>query len=332
MHSLTSLHTFGLSSSGNNIISIDSFDTLKKQFTNLPATPFCILGGGSNTVFLDDYQGTVFKIALQGIQIEESDFEYLVTAAAGENWHQLVSSCMQQGIHGLENLALIPGTVGAAPIQNIGAYGVEIESFIRRVDYFDLDSHCIKSLSHDDCLFGYRDSIFKSQLAGQFVITQVVLALPKNWVAVTQYGELRNLTSPTPEDIFNKVVAVRKSKLPDPMQIGNAGSFFKNPIIDKSLFTQLQQEWPEIPSYPVNASKVKVPAAWLIDRLGFKGKKNGGIGCHPNQALVLFNDGAGTGEQLLQFARGIKAAVNKTFSIDLENEVRLMDKQGLVSL
>ncbi|MEP0356095.1 UDP-N-acetylmuramate dehydrogenase [Paraglaciecola sp.] len=332
MDSLTSLHTFGLSSSGNHVISIDSFDMLQKQFMNVTTEPFCILGGGSNTVFLDDYQGTIFKMALKGIQIEESDSEYLVTAAAGENWHQLVAYCMQQGINGLENLALIPGTVGAAPIQNIGAYGVEIERFIRRVDYFDLHAHSVKSLDREHCQFDYRDSIFKSQFAGQFIITQVILALPKSWIAVTQYGELQNLTAPTPMDIFNKVVALRKSKLPDPIKIGNAGSFFKNPIIDKKLFTELLQEWPEIPSYPIDASNVKVPAAWLIDRLGFKGKKNGGIGCHPNQALVLFNDGTGTGEQLLQFARSIKSAVSHTFSINLENEVRLMDSQGLVTL
>lgn len=332
MHSLTSLHTFGLSASGNQIISIDSLDALQTKLTDIKTQPFYILGGGSNTVFLEDYQGTIFRIVLKGIQIEESESEYLVTVAAGENWHQLVAYCMQQQIYGLENLALIPGTVGAAPIQNIGAYGVEVERFIRRVNYFDLNDNCVKSLNHQECQFDYRDSIFKSQLANQFIITEVILALPKSWKAVAQYGELQSLVAPTPMDIFNKVVTLRKSKLPDPTKIGNAGSFFKNPIIDKTLFNQLQQKWPAIPSYPVDVNSVKVPAAWLIDSLGFKGKKVGGIGCHPNQALVLFNDGTGTGEQLLQFARDIKSSVAKTFSIELENEVRLMDKQGLVML
>jgi UDP-N-acetylmuramate dehydrogenase len=293
---------------------------------------FYILGGGSNTVFLEDYQGTVVKPVFMGIDLEHTETDYLLKVGAGENWHQLVLWCMQHQIYGLENLALIPGTVGAAPIQNIGAYGIEIEQFIHHVDYYDLNQQNHSSLNLQGCEFAYRDSVFKKRLADQVVITSVTFAIPKRWQAVIHYGELKELVEPSAMDIFNKVVEVRKSKLPDPSKIGNAGSFFKNPVIDKTLFLQLQQTWPSIPSYPVSVDRVKVPAAWLIDQLGFKGKKIGGIGCHPKQALVLTNDGSGTGEQLLQLARAIKISVANEFSIVLENEVRLIGKNGTVIL
>jgi UDP-N-acetylmuramate dehydrogenase len=293
---------------------------------------FYILGEGSNTVFLEDYQGTVIKPAFMGIDFAQTDTQYQLKVGAGENWHQFVLWCMQRQIYGLENLALIPGTVGAAPIQNIGAYGVEIEQFIDRVEYYDLNEKSHKSLNSEGCEFAYRDSVFKKRLADHIVITSVSFVIPKNWQAVLHYGELKALSAPSAMDIFNKVVEVRQSKLPDPKKIGNAGSFFKNPIIDLNHYTRLQQTWPSIPSYPVDNNSVKIPAAWLIDQLGFKGKKIGGVGCHPNQALVLTNDGSGTGEQLLQLARDIKTAVLNEFSILLENEVRLIGKNGPVVL
>ena len=305
---------------------------LTAQLCKLNDAAFYILGEGSNTVFLEDYQGTVIKPAFMGINIEHTDTHYQLKVGAGENWHQLVLWCTQHQIYGLENLALIPGTVGAAPIQNIGAYGIEIEKFIHQVDYYDLSERCHKSLDSLGCEFAYRDSVFKNRLADQVVITSVTFGIPKNWQAVMHYGELKQLSEPNALDILNKVVAVRQSKLPDPAKIGNAGSFFKNPVIALNHYTKLQQTWPCIPSYPVDTDKVKVPAAWLIDQLGFKGKKIGGIGCHPNQALVLTNDGSGTGEQLLQLARAIKASVLSEFSIVLENEVRLIGKTGPVIL
>lgn len=239
---------------------------------------------------------------------------------------------MSRQIYGLENLALIPGSVGAAPIQNIGAYGVEIEQFIDQVEYYDLNEKNYTSLNSQECEFGYRDSVFKQRLAGQVVITSVTLAIPKSWSAVTHYGELKQLSAPSAMDIFNKVVSVRQSKLPDPRKIGNAGSFFKNPKVNKADFKQLQQSYPTIPNYPIDAETLKIPAAWLIEQLGFKGKKIGGIGCHANHALVLTNDGTGTGEQLLLLARAIKEAVLNEFSIALENEVRLIGKNGAVAL
>lgn len=300
---------------------------------NLNFSAFYILGEGSNTVFLEDYQGTVIRPAFMGVDLKHTDTHYLLKVGAGENWHQLVLWCMQNQIYGLENLALIPGSVGAAPIQNIGAYGVEIEQFIHQVDFYDLNKQCHKSLGRQSCEFAYRDSVFKNDLADKVVITSVTFAIPKIWQAVEHYGELRELSEPSAMDIFNKVIEVRQSKLPDPKKIGNAGSFFKNPIISLEQFNQLQKTWPSMPSYALdNIEKVKVPAAWLIDTLGFKGKKIGGIACHPNQPLVLTNDGSGTGEELLALARSIQSAVSKEFSIELENEVRLIGKNGPVVL
>jgi UDP-N-acetylmuramate dehydrogenase len=335
LHSLASLHSFGFSSAAHAYISIhkpiDLLDLLD-SLDRAGRSAFYILGEGSNTVFLEDYQGTVIKPAFMGIDIEHTDTHYLLKVGAGENWHQLVLWCMQHQIYGLENLALIPGTVGAVPIQNIGAYGVEVGQFIHHVDYYDLSEHGYKNLDSPSCEFAYRDSVFKQRLADKVVITSVTFGIPKNWHAVTHYGELKELSAPSAMDIFNKVIEVRQSKLPDPKKIGNAGSFFKNPVITLEHYAQLQKTWPAIPSYPVDNHKVKVPAAWLIDKLGYKGKKIGGIGCHPKQALVLTNDGAGTGEQLLQLARAIKTAVLNEFSITLENEVRLIGKNGPVAL
>ena len=332
MHSLASLHSFGFSCSAQAYICINKLSDLTRSLALADRSAFYILGEGSNTVFLEDYEGTIIKPAFMGIDIEHTDTHYLLKVGAGENWHQLVLWCMQQQIYGFENLALIPGTVGAAPIQNIGAYGVEIEQFIYQVNYYDLGEQRHKTLDPQGCEFAYRDSVFKKRLVDQVVITGVTFAIPKNWQGVVHYGELKELTEPTAMDIFNKVVEVRQTKLPDPAKIGNAGSFFKNPVIDLKHYTQLQQIRPSIPSYTVETNNVKVPAAWLIDQLGFKGTKIGGIGCHPKQALVLTNDGSGTGDQLLQLARAIKAAVLSEFSIVLENEVRLIGKNGPVIL
>jgi UDP-N-acetylmuramate dehydrogenase len=332
VYSLAPHHSFGFPSSAEAFLTVNSTDDLPALLSKLSTPVFYILGEGSNTVFLENYEGTVIKPAFLGIDFEHSDTHYRLKVGAGENWHQLVLWCMQHQICGLENLALIPGTVGAAPIQNIGAYGVEIAQLIECVEYYDLNEKCHKSLSSDGCEFAYRDSVFKKRLADQVVITNVTFAIPKIWKGITHYGELKQLTAPSAMEIFNKVVEVRQNKLPDPAEIGNAGSFFKNPIVCKNLFIQLQEIWPAIPSYSVDDDKIKIPAAWLIDQLGFKGKKVGGIGCHPNQALVLTNDGSGTGEQLLQLARAIKAAVLEKFSIVLENEVRLIGKNGPVVL
>jgi UDP-N-acetylmuramate dehydrogenase len=332
VNSLASLHSFGFPLLAHDVMSVNVAADLQAQLSQLNNTAFYILGEGSNTVFLEDYQGTIIKPAFMGVDLVHTDTHYLLKVGASENWHKLVLWCMQHQIYGFENLALIPGTVGAAPIQNIGAYGVEIKQFIHQVDYYDLSEQTHKSLDSLSCEFAYRDSIFKQRLAGQIVITGVTFTIPKRWEAVMHYGELKELIEPCAIDIFNKVVQVRQDKLPDPSKIGNAGSFFKNPVIAMGQYNKLQQTWPSIPSYFVDSNNVKVPAAWLIDQLGFKGKKIGGIGCHPDQALVLTNDGSGTGEQLLQLARNIRDTVFNEFSIIIENEVRLIGKNGPVAL
>jgi UDP-N-acetylmuramate dehydrogenase len=233
---------------------------------------------------------------------------------------------------GFENLALIPGTVGASPIQNIGAYGVEIEKFIKSVEFLDTTSMCIDSMTNSQCQFGYRDSVFKQQSLNQRIITHVTFQLPKQYKLETSYGPLAELDSPNSRDIFNKVVAIRQSKLPDPLVLGNAGSFFKNPVISNTQFQHIQATYPNAPSYRLNDAELKVPAAWLIDTLGFKGKQVGNIRCHSKQPLVLVNTGGGTGADLLALARNIRNAVQDNFAILLDNEVRLMGKQGLIKL
>ncbi|KXI27593.1 UDP-N-acetylenolpyruvoylglucosamine reductase [Paraglaciecola hydrolytica] len=324
------MHTFGFPAFAQQLEYIHTLAEAKQLLTNLGERAHYILGEGSNTVFLEDFAGSVFKIAIKGISLHEHPDYYELHVGAGENWHALIEWCLARNIRGFENLALIPGTVGAAPIQNIGAYGVEIEQFIHRVEYLCLSTDELKSLSREECQFAYRDSIFKHQLAGKFVIGMVTFRLTKSWQANARYAELKELSNPSAQDIFAKVVQVRQAKLPDPKKIGNAGSFFKNPIIPLALYQQLQQRFAELPSYPVNEQQVKVPAAWLIDRLGFKGKQLNGIHCHVTQPLVLTNDGSGTGEALLTLARQIKQAVKQDFAIELENEVQLVNNQGLV--
>ncbi|WP_299085050.1 UDP-N-acetylmuramate dehydrogenase [uncultured Paraglaciecola sp.] len=332
MYSLASLHSFGFPSSAKAIVFIKAVSELQVQLSHLDNSPFYILGEGSNTVFLEDYLGTVVSPAFMGIELSNTDTHYMLEVGASENWHQFVLWCMEHQIYGFENLALIPGTVGAAPIQNIGAYGIEVERFVHRVKYFDLEEKTHHSIASSDCEFAYRDSVFKNKLANKAMITSVIFAIPKNWRGVTHYGELQHMEKATALDIFKKVVEVRRCKLPDPATIGNAGSFFKNPVINMRQFTQLQQVWPSIPSYLISTESVKIPAAWLIEQLGFKGKKIGGVACHPKHALVLTNDGSGTGKQLLQLARAIKLAVRREFSIELENEVRLIGKNGPIIL
>ena len=332
MYSLQPFHSFGFASHAQELQHISSLSQARQFLFPAPTQPYYIIGAGSNTVFLDDFCGTVYIIAIQGIELYETDSDYLLHVGAGENWHQLVEWCLARNIYGFENLALIPGTVGAAPIQNIGAYGLEIEQFIESVEYLCLRSGEIKQLTREQCAFAYRDSIFKQQLAGQCVIGQVNFRLPKNWQANIQYAELRELHQPSPHEIFAKVVAVRQAKLPDQPILGNAGSFFKNPIVSKAHWHMLLAKYPTLPSYPVDEHRVKIPAAWLIDQLGFKGKWQGGIQCHAKQPLVLVNAQHGTGEQLLLLARSIKHKVSEVFAINLENEVQLLGADKAVTL
>lgn len=331
MISLSSLHTFGLTNSCRNLTHLTDVEQVEQVLLSDPDKHF-IIGGGSNCVFVEDFDGTIVKNDIRGRIASVGDSHVNLEVGAGENWHQLVVWCLDNGIYGLENLALIPGTVGAAPIQNIGAYGVEIASFIDYVAFYDFETRQLQRLRKEDCQFGYRESIFKRQLDGKMIIVEVGLCLPRVWQGVSHYGELAAMTNPSAKDIFNKVVEIRQAKLPDPEKLGNAGSFFKNPVISIGHYQELQEQWPEIPHYPVSEEQVKVPAAWLIDQLGFKGKTRNGIRCHPTQSLVLTNLGMGKGEDLLGLAREIRDSVQHSFAIELENEVRLVGKGGLISL
>jgi UDP-N-acetylmuramate dehydrogenase len=327
--SAQSLHTFGLEQQVNAVLDI-SCEADLAHLSKL-AAPMYILGQGSNTVFVDDFAGTVVRNQLRGISVTETDSGYSLSVASGENWHALVCWCLEQGMGGFENLALIPGTVGAAPIQNIGAYGVEIAQFITRVDYIDLLTHTSCTLDNASCAFGYRDSVFKHALLDRAFITHVHFYLPKAYSLVCHYGELARLEDPSMHIVFAEVCRIRQSKLPDPATLGNAGSFFKNPVVASELAEQIRRQYPTCPVYP-QPQGAKLAAGWLIEQCGFKGQFVGGVQCHPQQALVLTNAKQASGSDVLAFARAIQAGVADKFGITLENEVRLLGRNGLVDL
>lgn len=323
-------HTFKLPSRSLQLCALTNENYQQQLLT--ARQPFYILGEGSNSIFISDYAGTVYLNQLTGITIDEYADYYQVRVASGENWHVLVTDLLLQGIGGLENLALIPGTVGAAPVQNIGAYGVEVADLIAEVEYLDLSSGQLVTLNNKQCQFAYRSSIFKTDLADQAFITQVVFHLAKDYRLVTQYGELANLTKPSARKIYQKVMQIRQRKLPDPSIIGNAGSFFKNPLISVDQWRDLQTRYPAMPAYQVSTEVMKIPAGWLIDHLGLKGMAIGGAQVHPEHALVLTNAQQASGEDVLNLATYIKQAVSDEFHISLEHEVRLVGREGLITL
>ena len=320
--SLQSFHTFSLPSQCQHFYQIDEVNQLLS--TDFSA-PFCILGEGSNTVFLSDYQGSVIHMNTKGIDIEQQNDGFLLHIAAGENWHQLVAMTIANDMPGLENLALIPGTVGAAPVQNIGAYGVELEKFVSYVDYFDIATKTIKRLTKGECQFGYRDSIFKHTLKNKAVITQVGLLLPKKWQPVLSYGPLQQLSEPSPQQVFEQIITTRNSKLPNPSELANAGSFFKNPVIRNEQLALLLKSYPELPHYFVDAEYHKVAAGWLIEQAGLKGFKVAGIEVHQQQALVLVNHGNSTGGDLIAMVKHVQQQVWHKYQIALQHEVRLIN-------
>jgi UDP-N-acetylmuramate dehydrogenase len=289
--------------------------------------PRLMLGGGSNVVFTGDFDGLVFLVALRGKRIvaETTDARY-VEAAAGENWHDFVAWTLAQACFGLENLALIPGTVGAAPIQNIGAYGLEAGEQIERVHAVDLETGTPRVFDRAACAFDYRDSLFKRAEGARWLITSVVFRLPRVWRARVGYADVareldeRGIRAPAPRDVFDAVCAIRRAKLPDPGVTGNAGSFFKNPVVDAALFAGLREREPDIAHYVQADGRVKLAAAWLIDRCGWRGKSMGAAGVHERQALVLVNRGGATGAQVLDLAREIAGDVLSRFGVLLEPE------------
>ena len=294
--------------------------------------PVLILGGGSNILFCEDFTGLVIKVDLLGVDIIESADNYLLKVAAGENWHQLVADCIDKGINGLENLALIPGVVGAAPVQNIGAYGTEFKDFCESVEFLDLNSGVLQRLSAKECLFTYRDSIFKTLKMQDALITSVSLKLTKDWQAHNQYGRLQNAVKPgqqlSAKQIFASVCQIRSEKLPDPAKLGNAGSFFKNPLVKAAQVEQLLALYPEMPNYPQPDGQVKLAAGWLIDQANLKGAHIGGAAVHQQQALVIINENNACAADVIQLANLVRTTVKEKFKINLEHEVRFICAMG----
>ncbi len=327
--SLKNYNTFGIDVKTKSFISIKSKKDLLEILDLIKNHSFRILGGGSNILLTKDFYGLTILMQNKGIRVlSESENEIIVEVQAGENWHEFVLWALERDYGGIENLALIPGSVGAAPIQNIGAYGVELKSVFHSCKVLDLESSSFKTFDKEACEFGYRTSIFKNLLKEKIIITSVNLRLQKKpHQTQTSYGSIQNEIKKRPLNIQNiakAIISIRKSKLPDPKEIGNCGSFFKNPVITIQHFEKLLRTFPEIPHYPDKKNKVKVPAGWLIEKLGFKGKRYGNVGVHKKQALVLINYGQAEGKEVLELASKIQAQVLKVFMIKLEIEVTLM--------
>lgn len=286
-----------------------------------------VLGGGSNLLLTQNFDGLIIRLGIKGISVCEEGNDVYVQAGAAENWHQFVQYCVNNGYAGLENLSLIPGTVGASPIQNIGAYGVEMKDHFYSLEAFDLSSGEIKKFNKEQCEFGYRESVFKSKLKGQYIITSVVFKLSKTPSLKLHYGAIeeelkkRNITEPSIKDVSQVVSEIRVSKLPDPSTIGNSGSFFKNPIVDDALFQHIHAQHPEVVHFPAGDEKVKLAAGWLIEQCGWKGKQIGQVGTWKNQALVIVNHGTASGKEIFDFSELIIASVYERFGVSLEREV-----------
>ena len=330
--SLRHLNTFGLESQADRFLAVQTEDELSTHKAIIQETSTLILGGGSNLILPAKLKRLVLFNQIKGVEIKQRTHDtVLVEVGGGMNWHEFVLWSLAQGYGGIENLALIPGTVGAAPVQNIGAYGVELKDVFVSLRAFDLQTGKFQTFMLEDCDFGYRHSLFKrADMKGRFLITKVQLELSTtNHTLNTSYGAISTLLeqakveAPTPADIARAVIEIRRSKLPDWRQLGNAGSFFKNPIIPTNQFEELRQRMPEvkIPAYPAGEGQKKLAAGWLIDQCGWKGKRDGAVGCYEKQALVLVNHGGATSEDVLAFSHKITADVVHKFGIQLEREV-----------
>ncbi len=331
--SLKSLNTFGLNVKARFYTEVHSVSELQEVLQNEDSKgkKKLILGGGSNVLFTQDFEGLVILNRILGIQVnEESDQHVLITAGSGENWHQFVLHTLDLSLGGLENLSLIPGCVGAAPIQNIGAYGVEIKDTFYSLQTVSIIDGTIRSFTKGECQFGYRDSIFKRNQKGKYIITGVTFQLNRNpslhisYGAISQELEKQHIAKPTIKDVSNAVISIRQSKLPDPKQIGNAGSFFKNPEVENEIVAGLKIKYPDLVSYPVSDHSAKLAAGWLIENCGWKGKRIGNVGMHEKQALVLVNYGNASGEELITHAKRVQESVNEKFGVYLEMEVNIV--------
>lgn len=323
--------TFAVEAKTAYFASFSTIEELKKLLSEVKDRKLLILGGGSNILFRNNFDGVTLHNKIQGISTVKEDENYIVLkVGAGEVWHDFVLYTLSKGWGGVENLSLIPGSVGASPMQNIGAYGVEIKDVFESLEAVEISSGELRTFSHEECQFGYRESVFKKSLKDKYVITSVSYRLSKHPVLNTSYGAIENelksmgILHPTIQDVSKAVIAIRQSKLPDPKEIGNAGSFFKNPIISLSHFEKLKKEYPEIPSYKVSEVEVKVPAGWLIDKAGWKGKTIQNYGVHKKQALVLVNYGKASGEDIYELSEKIIKDIQLRYGIILEREVNII--------
>ncbi|UCE93958.1 MAG: UDP-N-acetylmuramate dehydrogenase [Flavobacteriaceae bacterium] len=328
--SLKAYNTFGIDVIAEKFAEVSSADSLASLLS--VNKDVIILSGGSNILLTKDLSRPVVLINNKGIKIIEKTGDHvLVRAEAGENWHEFVMWCLKKDFGGLENLSLIPGNVGTSPMQNIGAYGVEIKDRFVSLEAMEIKTGKILSFSKEQCAFGYRESIFKNELKGQYVILSVTFKLSvKNHAIVDGYGAIKEqlrkdgVKNPTIQNISDAVIKIRQSKLPDPKDIGNSGSFFKNPVISEEHFKQIQSDFPDMPFYRISEELVKVPAGWLVETSGFKGKRYGDAGVHKKQALVLVNYDKATGSEVLEVARKIQNTVKTNFNIALEMEVNIL--------
>lgn len=329
--SLKPYNSFGIDVKAERFISVSNLDELKLVLKGNYSEELFVLGGGSNMLLTQDLTATVLHINLKGIKIIQETENYVyIQANAGENWHEFVLWTLSRDFGGLENLSLIPGNIGSSPIQNIGAYGVELKDHFVSCEAIDIQTTEMTNFNAEECDFGYRNSIFKNKVKGKYIITSVTLKLSKkDHQLQTNYGSINEalteigITTPTIQDISNAVIRIRQQKLPDPQELGNSGSFFKNPIISAGAFHELQHEFPEMPNYKISENEFKIPAGWLIDRAGFKGYREGDAGVHKNQALVLVNYGTATGTDILNLAKKIQDKIQTQFKIALEPEVNI---------
>lgn len=332
--SLQPYNTFGIETIASEYIKIEKIKEFKELFNKREfKNPPLILSGGSNILFTTDFfDRTVIHIQTKGIEtVQETENFIDLKIQAGEQWHEFVMYCVSNNYQGIENLALIPGCVGTAPIQNIGAYGIEQKDSMQSCEVFFMDTRESKSLTNKDCQFGYRDSIFKNTLKGKAIITSVTYRLRKrNFQVNTTYGainqvlEEQKIKEPNLEEISQAIIRIRQSKLPDPKKLGNAGSFFKNPIVDINSFNEIKKRFPSVPSYQINEYLIKIPAAWLIDQLGYKGSVYGNAAVHQNQPLVLVNTGKAKGIEIYKLAQKIQTNIKEHFNINLEMEVNII--------
>ena len=329
--SLKNYNTFGIDVTADFVAVVSSendYRELLKTDVYLE-NKHLILGGGSNVLLIDDFEGLVVRNEIKGIEISKETNDHVwITVGSGEIWHELVLYCLKNDWGGIENLSLIPGTLGAAPMQNIGAYGVELKEVFDHLTAIDAKTGEKRIFRKEDCKFGYRESVFKNKYKDQYFISAVTLQLTKqNHRLNTSYGaiiEQLNGSEPTIQSISDAVIQIRRSKLPDPREIGNSGSFFKNPEIDKIDFEGLKAEFPNIPGYDLGNNRVKVPAGWLIEQAGWKGKKTGNVGVHEKQALVLVNYGEGKGKEIKELALAIQDSISDKFGVILQPEVNFI--------